>query len=69
MVFALTQVRESALVDLSAKTPIVRSTAPGRGSAPGSIRRGSVDLSAYTREDPSPRLTCPSHWTMTTKTD
>ena len=52
VVFALTQVRESALVDLSAKTPIVRSTAPGRGSAPGSIRRGSVDLSAYTQEDP-----------------
>lgn len=51
VVFALTQVRESALVDLTGATPIVRSTAPGRQSRQGA-RRGSVDLSAYTQEDP-----------------
>ncbi len=50
VVFALTQVRESALVDLSGAMPIVRSTSPGRQGRPGA-RRGSVDLSAYTQED------------------
>ncbi len=51
VVFALTQVRESALIDLTGNTPIVRSTAPSRQGRPGA-RRGSVDLSAYTQEDP-----------------
>ncbi|NLG56818.1 MAG: hypothetical protein GX540_00235 [Clostridiales bacterium] len=51
VIFSLTQPRESALVDLSASLPIVRSTAPGRHGRSG-IRRGSVDLSAYTQEDP-----------------
>lgn len=50
VVFALTQVRESALVDLSGAMPIVRSTSPGRQGRPGA-RRCSVDLSAYTQED------------------
>ncbi|MDD4081112.1 MAG: hypothetical protein PHP02_06830 [Eubacteriales bacterium] len=51
VIFALTQPRESALVDLSGASPTVRSTSPGRHGRPG-LRRGSVDLSAYTQEDP-----------------
>ena len=51
VVFALTQIRESALVDLSGANPIVRSTSPGRQGRQAA-RRGSVDLSAYTQEDP-----------------
>ncbi|MGI6695903.1 MAG: MBL fold metallo-hydrolase [Christensenellales bacterium] len=48
VVSALTQVRESALVDLSGTSPIVRPTNPaGRQGT----RRSSVDLAAYTQED------------------
>ena len=51
VIFALTQPRESALVDLTGALPTVRSTSPGRHGRPG-LRRGSVALSAYTQEDP-----------------
>jgi hypothetical protein len=49
-VFALTSVRENALVDLSGPTPLVRgSQAP---AARKSSVRASVDLAAYVHEDP-----------------
>jgi len=50
LVFALTGIRENALVDLSTSTPQVRSSQAqkaGRGQA-----RASVDLAAYVHEDP-----------------
>jgi len=51
VVFALTQVRESASVDLSGTTPLVRSSIPS-ASERGRLRAARVDLSAYGHEDP-----------------
>ncbi len=51
VIFALTQVRESALVDLSGTAPLVRSSLPVKMMR-GRQRGGQVDLSAYGKEDP-----------------
>jgi len=50
LVFALTGVRENALVDLSGATPLVRSS-QARKTSRGQTR-SSVDLAAYVHEDP-----------------
>ena len=51
LVFALTRARETALIDFSGTTPLVRSSIQqrGRGARP---RDDSVDLKAYTHGDP-----------------
>jgi len=51
VVFALTQVRESASVDLSSATPLVRSSIPSAAER-SRLRRARVDLNAYVHEDP-----------------
>ena len=50
VVFALTQPRESALVDLAGPFPLVRSSTPSKLDRRAGRR--TVDLSAYTPEDP-----------------
>lgn len=50
VVFALTRVRESALIDFSGQTPLVRSSLPQKSGH--SQERSSVDLAAYVHEDP-----------------
>jgi len=49
-VFALTSVRESALVDFSGPSPVVRASSPVR--AEQEQARSNVDLAAYVHEDP-----------------
>ncbi len=49
-VFALTSVRESALVDFSGPNPVVRASSPVR--AEQEQARSNVDLAAYVHEDP-----------------
>ena len=50
VVFALTRVRENALVDLSGSTPLVRSSMSQKSER--GLARSSVDLGAYIHEDP-----------------
>jgi hypothetical protein len=50
VVFALTRVRESALVDLSGSAPLVRSSISKKSER--GLARSSVDLGAYIHEDP-----------------
>lgn len=50
VVFALTRVRENALVDLSGNTPLVRSSISQKSDR--GLARNSVDLGAYIHEDP-----------------
>ena len=50
VVFALTRVRENALVDLSGSTPLVRSSISQKSER--GLARSSVDLGAYIHEDP-----------------
>lgn len=51
VVHAMTGIRESALVDLTGSTPLVRSSQPQKKERP-SQARSSVDLAAYVHEDP-----------------
>lgn len=48
--FALTGVRDSALIDLSVSPALIRSNLPQKPSR--ASNRGSVDLNAYVHEDP-----------------
>lgn len=51
VVYALTQVRESVLIDFAGAVPLVRSTQPSKSQRLGG-KGGMVDLSAYIQEDP-----------------
>lgn len=50
VIFALTGVRDSALIDLSVSPALIRSNLPQKPSR--TLNRGSVDLNAYVHEDP-----------------